>query len=206
MRRFRFPLMALLTLIIALLFFCDFFTGRQHLVFQDPYSRVTLVLEQKYGMSLRNEPQSNAMSDYYYNQLKQPLGKHNWQPAPDSYSIERFTWRRVEDTAPIASVIDLKPNDEVYFLCMLPSDKVRLAVIHSLFHERGEGTDPAAQSQKAQWDRVEQERATLIRVWVELSSKDTTTSPARWWHENAKKFGMTPDGDPLPAPKTVTLK
>ena len=206
MQRFRFPLLALLTTIIVLLFLGDFFTGREHQVFQDPYSRLTRVMERKYGLSSSDKLQTNAMSEYYFNQLKQKNGEHNWQPAPNSFSIKRFTWGRVEDSAAIAPVIDLEPKDEVYFLCMLPGDKVRLAVIHSLFHPRVQETSPTAQSKNKQWATDEKSRTGLIRVWVEFVSKDSSISPARWWHENAKFFGLTPDGDPLSTPKAVLLK
>ena len=195
--------MILLTLIIVLLFLGDFLTGREHLVFQDPYSRLTRVIERKYAMASRDETLSNAMSDYYYNELKQKPEPHNWQTAPDSYSIARFTGRRVPDKAPIASVLDLDVNQEVFFLRAMPTNKVRIAVIHSLFHERGEGTEPTAQSRRTQWDDVEKLRMGLIAWWAQYGSKDPSISPARWWHQNASFFGLTPDGDPLTTPKAV---
>ena len=144
MRNLRFPLLALLTTVIAMLFFGDFLTGRDHLEFQDPYSRISRVIERKYGFSSHEELIPNAMSEYYFNQLKQKRGEANWQSAPNSFTIERFTGRRLPDAALIAPVMDLDPNREVYFLCALPNDKVRIAVIHSLFHDRAVGTDEAA--------------------------------------------------------------
>ena len=206
MQRFRFPLLALLTTVIAMLFFGDFLTGRDHQVFQDPYSRLTRVIERKYGLSSSDGLQTNPMSEYYFNQLKQKHGEPNWQPAPNSFTIKRFTGRREEDTAPIAPVIDLDPNREVYFLCALRNDKVRLAVIHSLFHTRSAEADPAARGRNAQWEAEEAARMRLITWWVEFGSKDPTTSPTRWWNENAKFFGLTPDGDSLSAPKAVLLQ
>ena len=204
-RRLRFPLLALLTTLVVMLFFGDFLTGRQHLEFQDPYSRMTRVIEKKYGLSSRDELVPNTMSDYYFNQLKQKRGDFNWQAAPDSFTIQAVTGRRIREADAIAPVIDLNANSEVYFLCALPTDKVRLAVIRSLFHERTQGTDAAAQSRNRRLVAQEKMRMETALAWAEVESKNPAISPARWWHEHAYIFGITPDGDPLSAPAAASL-
>ena len=205
MRRFRFPLLALLTTIVAMLFFGDFLTGREHMEFQDPYSRMTRVIEQKYGFASRDELQPNAMTDYYFNQLRQKRGGFNWQPAPNSFYVQRVTGRRMKDTAPIAPVIDLDPNREVDFLRALPNDKVRLAVIHSMYHDKAAGTDATAQKKNQRLMAQEADRMGSVLQWVLIDSKDPTTSHLRWWQANSPIFGLTPEGDALPAPAAVTV-
>lgn len=206
MRRLRFPLLALLTTVIAMLFFGDFLTGREHLEFQDPYSRMTRVIERKYGLSSHDELIPNAMSEYYFNQLKRKRGDYNWQPAPNSFTIQRVTGRRLEETVAIAPVLDLDPNREVYFLCSLPNQKVQEAVIRSLFHERAASTDAAAEKKNQRFMAQEKDRMLSVLRWVEVDSKNPAISPIRWWQENAAIFGLTPTGEQLPVPSAVSIK
>ena len=42
--------------------------------------------------------------------------------------------------------------------------------------------------------------------WVELDSTNPATSPARWWHENAAIFGLTPDGDSAADPTAASIR
>ncbi len=205
LRRYRLPLLALTTFVFGLLFFGDFLTGRQHLVFQDPYSRMTRVIERKYGLQSQVQMQSNCMSDYYFNTLKQKATVYNWQTAPNTFRIERFTGRRVEETAPVAPIIDVNPEDEKRFLESLPGNHIRVMVIRSLFLDRAPPTDPDAAQKNGLRMTEEKRRMETLVHWAEYDSKDAVTA-ARWWHLNAAKFGLDPDGNPLPPAKPAPQK
>ena len=203
MRRFLFPILLLCTVLTAILFFGGFLTGSQHLEFQDPYCRMKRIVDRRYGFSLHDENVSNVMCDYYFTDLKQKRNIFYWQPAPNSYSIERITGRRIEDTAIIPPVMQLKPEDEVPFLRFLPGNKIRIAVIRSLFSERITETTDAARKKNAALEKQEVDRVARILVWQRFDCNDPSQNPMRWWHENAAIFGLTPDGDPLPAPPMI---
>lgn len=203
MRRFRFPLLILATLIVALLFLSDFLTGRVHYEFENPYSRTRRIVERKFGFQRVSIVPHPEMSALYYDQLKQPRVER-WELSLNCYRVEKFTGRQIIDKAPVAPVMFLKPEQEVAFLRALPDDAIRRAVILSLFQPRKIGDSPEINAHNARLARQETERVRTIFVWYDVDRKDYGLSPRQWWLKNAAKFGIRPNGAPL-APAANSL-
>ncbi len=139
------------------------------------------------------------MSEYYEN-LKITKPKDIWVPSESSYALRPgfsepdFILREQE----IPPVTWLEPEFELTFLRSLKNDKLRMAVIKSLYERKGPKTDKTA----ADWNRAERakevKRVRRIVRWYELDRKDFGRSFNDWWRDNAVTFGLNENGDPLP--------
>lgn len=197
MRRYRVPILVAVIVIAGLLFVGDFLTGRIHREQQDPYSRATRVERVRFGIPSETLL-PNAMSDYYYGELRQPRTYH-WQAGGDSYTVEKISGSLKHDTAPVPPVMFLDPKTELAFLRALPDNRVRLAVIHSLYQERKPGNDAASSAWNQRLTAVESARVRRIVTWYQLDRQDTAVPFNEWWRDHASLFGLRPDGTPLAA-------
>lgn len=194
MRRYGVTLAVTLGIVLTLLFFFDYFTGRVNHEQQDPYSRIRRVTGQRFGFAF-DDIVPNEMSEYYYNDLKQPRA-YCWEASPASYAVEKLTGAvKFEDRA-VAPVMFLEPQTELEFLRSLPDDRIRLLVIHSLFHARRKETDPSSVAWNQRQMEIERARVQRIVTWYELDRKDFSVSFSEWWRDNAHAFGIHPDGSP----------
>jgi hypothetical protein len=204
MRRFRLPLLIFVTLIVAMLFFGDFLTGRVHYEFQNPYTRSKKIVESKFGFHRETIQPHQGMEELYYTQLKQPR-KEIWKPSGNSFKVEKLTGRQVFVPGPVAPVMFLEPDRELEFLHMLPSDAARRAVIHSLFQPRKISSDPEIVAANERLTRQESERVRTISLWYEFDRKNYSITPMQWWLKNAHIFGIRPDGSSL-APVAASVR
>lgn len=196
-KKLRVPILLFLLLIVILLFLAGFLTGQVHHEFENPFSRTRKIVETKYGFTRDNVISSSDMETIYYEQLKQPR-KDKWVRRQDGYTIGRFSWTKIFETGEIAPVTLLDAKVEADFLQYIPNtQKVRLAVINSLYSERKTGTDLESIDQNARLLNVESDRVRTIIHWNEYVRGDTTIMRAQWWKENAKRFGINPDGSPF---------
>lgn len=193
MRRLRLPILILITLIVAMLFFGDFLTGRVHNEFENPYTRTKKIVERKFGFERVTIVPHTGLEDLYYARLKQPR-EEIWEPSLNSYRVEKLTGKQEIKKAPIAPVMFLLPDQELEFLNMLPSDATRRAVIHSLFHKRRIGDDPETLAFNERLRQMESERVRTISLWYEFDRKNYGISQNQWWARNARIFGIRPNG------------
>lgn len=196
MRRFRFPLLILVTLTIMLLFLGDFLTGRVHFEFENPYNRTRKIVERKFGFPRESLVENPGMSEIYHSVLKQPKAER-WEPSGVSYRVEKFTGRQIIEKTPVPPVMFLPPERELEFLRALPNNAARRAVIESLFQPRKIGMGPEIAAHNDRLAQLETERVRTICGWYDFDRQNFTESPRQWWERHAARFGIKPDGTPL---------
>jgi hypothetical protein len=198
MRQIWLSLLVLFTLTVILLFFGGYLTGMEHRETQHPYSREVHVTGSRYGFE-QDQYLPNTMTDFYHNVLRQPRDD-NFQPGRDSYRIKPWFGGYEKDEGEVAPVMFLDPVQQRVFLeSVVPGRKAQLAVIHSLFTPRRRPTEPNADAYNKQLAQQERDRVTAILSWYQIERKNTSVFPEQWWREHAKVFGLTPEGDPIPA-------
>jgi hypothetical protein len=200
MRRYWLPISILVFCILAGLFLGGFLTGQINRELQNPYSRLLRVQGTRFGRAI-DATYPNAMTAYYEQTIRGSKPKDIWVPSESSFALPPgFSKPDFINHGPdVPPVTWLDTDTEVTFLRSLRNNKLRLAVIQSLFERKNIQTDKTA----AAWNRAEQEqekeRVRRIYRWYELDRKNYGRSFGDWWRDNAAVFGVTEQGDPLPS-------
>lgn len=176
------------TVVMALLFFSHALTGRVHKEYQDPYSRVKRVTDTRFGV-FSESLQPNALSLYYYGELKQPR-EYRWESSDHSYRIPRGSFSLVWDKSYVAPVMFLDPEWELEFLKRLPGHAARLKLVLSLFTPRRADGTPEAAAFNNRLNEIESRRVTRIKRWYLDTRGDASVRFEDWWRANAEVFGM----------------
>jgi len=200
MRRFWISLIVAAVLIFTLLYLGGIFTGQVTRELQNPYSRLRKIEGQRFGFAVdRTYP--NAMSDYYET-LKGDKPQDVWVPSESSYKLPPGLSAPdyINQRGEVPAVTWLNLDTELAFLRSLKNDKIRLAVIRSLY-QRKEGKNASDKAAMAWNDKQRAREVTRIRRiyrWYELDRKNYGVPFEDWWRDNAAIFGLTREGDPLP--------
>ena len=195
MRRYRFPILILALILIALLYFTDLLTGRVYQEDQDPFSRIRRIRQERWGF--RSEDiVPTSMSEYVYGILNVPRS-YRWEPSGKSFRVERLTGRVERFTETVPPIQYLEPDVELAFLLALPNDQVRRAVLRSLYQSRRKENTPEAKAWNERLAARERDRANLILTWHKLDRNSRSMGFTQWWNENASVFGLKPDGTTL---------
>ncbi|HZO87880.1 MAG TPA: hypothetical protein VFB38_06030 [Chthonomonadaceae bacterium] len=202
MRRYWLLITMLVVVVVSLLFFSGILTGQVNKEEQNPYSRLMRIEGKRFGLQFK-QTIPNEMSKYY-DTLKGNKPRDVWVPSENTFELKPGMHLRPEflyKKGDVAPVTWLDIDTELTFLRSLPNDKVRLAVIRSLYLGRKDtryGTDAAAKAWNQKQLDKERERVNRIYTWYEIDRKDFGTLFEDWWRNNAKVFGLKPEGDPLP--------
>jgi hypothetical protein len=195
MRRYGAALLILIVLLVCLLYSTDFLTGRTHREQEDPYSRERRIVGSRYGLPF-NQVIPTEMTAYYFDVLKQKRINH-WVTGSNNYAVERFTGKVRQEPQAVPPVLFLDPKIERAFLESLPNNAARLAVIRSLYKPRQPETSSQAREANRKQAALETERVNRILTWHLLRTTGEALAPGQWWRDNARYFGLRPDGRPL---------
>lgn len=196
-KRLRIPILLFLVLVVVLLFFSDMLTGRVHHEFENPYSRTRKTVETRYGFTREQTEPSAAMERVFYDELKQPRTEV-WVRRNGGYTISRFTGRRNDEQADAPPIVLLDPQTEATFLQYVTQDPhIKLAIIHSLYTERKQGTDEESTKANDRLTLLETKRVKAIMNWNQYDRDDPTVMAGQWWKQHAAQFGLTPEGTAL---------
>jgi hypothetical protein len=197
-RRYGITILLLAVFVLVVLFFAGVLTGQYNREYQNPYSRLMRIQGYRFGRPV-DQIIPNEMSAYYERDIKGSKPNDIWVPSESSYALPPGLTEPnfINHKGEVPAVTFLEIGTELTFLKSLKNDRLRLAVIRSLYQRKGPATDKAAAEWNEQEEAKEKARVGCIIRWYELDRTDYSTSFDDWWRNNAQVFGLNADGDPL---------